>query len=195
MSRFFDSNSYFIDEKVNFLKFANGYKVYNDQGELVGSIQQQLSLGQKLLRLVLKKAMLPFTLEIKDTNEELQATVSRGWTFFLSKITVRDEQGEVVGIVKQKFSFLKPHFKIYNALGDLIAEISGDWKAWNFVIKNELTTPIGNITKKWAGVAKELFTSADKYNVHIDAEFSNKEYKRAVLAAAITIDMVLKESK
>lgn len=195
MSNFFDSNSYFIDEKVNFLKFANSYSVYNENGELVGAIRQQLSLGQKLLRLVLKKAMLPFTLEIRDTNENLQATISRGWTFLLSKITIKNEHGEVVGTVKQKFSFLKPHFKIYNGLGDLIAEISGDWKAWNFVIKNELTTPIGSISKKWAGVAKELFTSADKYNVSIDAEFSNKEYKRAVLAAAITIDMVLKESK
>ena len=195
MSRFFESNSYFIDEKVNFLKFANSYKIYDDKGENIGAITQKLSLGQKLLRLILKKAMLPFTLEIRDLNEELQATISRGWTFFLSKITITDEYGNIAGVVKQKFSFLKPHFKIFNGEGTLIAEITGDWKAWNFVIQNELTTPIGSISKKWAGVAKELFTSADKYNVSIDAEYSNKENKLAVLSAAITIDMVLKESK
>ena len=55
---------------------------------------------------------------------------------------------------------------------------------------------IGTITKKWAGAVKELFTTADKYNVAIDPNFSTDiNNKIAILASAITIDMVLKESK
>jgi uncharacterized protein YxjI len=63
------------------------------------------------------------------------------------------------------------------------------------VIKDPSNAQIGVITKKWAGAAKEIFTNADKYNVSIDPGYSNKTNKIAILSSAITIDMVLKESK
>jgi uncharacterized protein YxjI len=194
-SHFFDANNYFIDEKVNFLQFENSYKVYNGQGEQVGVINQKLTTGQKILRLFLKKPMLPFLLEIKDINDNVQATISRGWTFFLSKITVTNAEGSVVGIIRQKFKLFKPTFKIYSASEELLAEISGDWTAWNFTIQDPSNSQIGTITKKWAGAMQEIFTSADKYQVHLNSDFSSMENKIAILAGAITIDMVLKESK
>lgn len=194
-STFFESNDYFIDEKVNLFKFENTYKVYNDKGEDVGTINQKLTTGQKILRLFLKKPMLPFLLEIRNSQDQLEASITRGWTFFLSKIEIKDGNGEVIGIIKQKFKLFKPTFKIYDQADELIAEISGDWKAWNFTIFDALNNQIGSISKKWAGAIKEIFTSADKYNVHIDTIYANQKNKIAILASAITIDMVLKESK
>ena len=194
-STFFESNDYFIDEKVNLFKFENTYKVYNDKGEDVGTINQKLTTGQKILRLFLKKPMLPFLLEIRNSQDQLEASITRGWTFLLSKIEIKDGNGEVIGIIKQKFKLFKPTFKIYDQADELIAEISGDWKAWNFTIFDALNNQIGSISKKWAGAIKEIFTSADKYNVHIDTIYANQKNKIAILASAITIDMVLKESK
>lgn len=100
-----------------------------------------------------------------------------------------------IGTIQQKFKLFKPTFKILDNTGVQIAEIGGDWKAWNFTIKDNAGTPIGTISKKWAGAMQEIFTSADKYNVMLNADYLNKENKMAILAAAITIDMVLKESK
>ena len=85
-SNFFDTNSFFIDEKVNFFKFENCYKIYNDKGEDIGQIKQKLTAGQKMLRLLLNKAMLPFLLEIKNSNDQLEASISRGWTFLCLKL-------------------------------------------------------------------------------------------------------------
>ncbi len=192
---FFDSNSFFIDEKVGFFKFENCYQVFNDKGESLGSINQKLTIFQKILRLLIKKAMLPFLLEIKNKNGEMEATISRGWTFFLSKIEVKDELGNNIGFIKQKFKLFKPTFKISDSSGTEVAEISGDWKAWNFVISDTSKNKIGTISKKWAGAMQEIFTSADKYNVTIDPSYANKDSKIAIISAAVTIDMVLKESK
>lgn len=192
---FFDSNSYFIDEKVNFFKFENSYQIYDEAGANIGAIKQKLTTGQKMLRLLLKKPMLPFLLEIRNSQDELEASISRGWTFWMSKITVKDKHDNVIGIVKQKFKFFKPTFKIYNASEELIAEITGDWKAWNFTIKDATGSQIGVVTKKWAGALQELFTSADKYNVNMIESYPEDNNKIAILSAAITIDMVLKESK
>lgn len=195
MTKFFETNSYFIDEKVNFFKFENAYRIYDDNAREIGSVRQKLTAGQKMLRLLLNKAMLPFLLEIKDADEQLQASVSRGWTFFMSKIVIKDKDGRHMGRIQQKFKFFKPTFKIFDANEHQIAEITGDWKAWNFVIKDASGNQIGAINKKWAGAVKELFTSADKYNVSIEPGYANEDNKITILSGAITIDMVLKESK
>jgi uncharacterized protein YxjI len=113
----------------------------------------------------------------------------------MSKIVIKNAQGNTVGTIKQKFKLFKPTFKIFDPSETLIAEISGDWKAWNFTITDTSQNQIGTISKKWAGAMKEIFTSADKYNVSIDPSYSNLQNKIAILSGAITIDMVLKESK
>jgi len=196
ISTFFNSNVYLIDEKVNFFKFENQYNVYNESGEAIGKIAQKLTLGDKILRMLLNKAMLPFTLEIKNANNEVEASIHRGWTFFMSKIAIHNAQGIAIGSIVQKFKLFKPTFKIQDALGNEIAEISGDWKAWNFNIQDNTKAQIGTISKKWNGAMKEFFTSADKYIVELFPIYnSNPENKMAILATAITIDMVLKERK
>lgn len=193
---FFLGDEYFIDEKVNLLKFTNEYKVYNEQGAQIGIIKQRMSGWHKALTLLINKAMMPFQLEITDVNNQLQATISRGWTFWMSKIVVTDPNGAEIGHIKQKFKFFKPTFLINDpASGENIAQIAGDWKAWNFTITNPAGAEMGKISKKWAGAVKEIFTSADKYNVSIDPSYAENNRKVAIVAAAITIDMVLKESK
>ena len=194
-STFFKTNSYFIDEKVNFFKFENSYTIYDDQAQVIGAVKQKLTMGQKILRLLVNKAMLPFLLEIKNTNDEVEASIHRGWTFFMSKITIKDGSGNPIGAIQQKFAFLKPTFKILDVNGVVVAQITGDWKAWNFVIKDASENEIGIITKKWAGALKEIFTTADKYNVSLDKNYDSEENKVVILASAITIDMVLKEIK
>lgn len=193
-SNFFDSNLFFVDEKVNFLKFENSYQIFNDKGEHIGHIKQKLSIGQKIARVFLKKGMLPFLLEIKDLNDTTLATISRGWTFFMSTVNITDEQGQLIATIKQKFKLFNPTFKLFSHSGEQIAEISGDWKAWNFSIKDGNEQPIGNITKKWAGAMREVFTSADKYLVELTALQLKKETKIAILSAALCIDMILKEN-
>jgi uncharacterized protein YxjI len=191
---FFEKNTFFIDEKIGFFKFTNAYKVYDEHGE-IGLIQQRLTAGQKFLRLLLKKAMLPFHLEITDLNGDVLVTIKRGWTFWMSKITLTDNRGDLLGTIKQKFAILKPTFKIADETGIEIANITGDWKGWNFKIIDDNNNQIGTITKKWNGILKEAFTTADKYIVDIVPEYAEDKNKMAIVSCAVTIDMVLKESK
>jgi uncharacterized protein YxjI len=193
--KFFENNEFFIDEKVQFIKMSNEYKVYDKGGAQIGAIKQMLSGGQTALRLFLNKAMLPFTLNINDQNGQTLVVIKRGWTWFTSKITILDNTGRVLGIIKQKIRLFKPTFKILNPGMQEVGVITGDWKAWNFEIKDNGGKSIGMINKKWAGLAKEVFTTADKYVVTINPEFTHEMNKIIILSAAITIDMVLKESK
>ncbi|MDP3104212.1 MAG: phospholipid scramblase-related protein [Candidatus Methanoperedens sp.] len=49
------------------------------------------------------------------------------------------------------------------------------------------------MTKKWAGLGKELFTTADNYVVDMSPQASDETLKKLVLSAAFCVDMVLKE--
>lgn len=192
---FFETNEYFIDQKVNYFKFESEYKVFDQKGIQIGFIRQRISAGHKFLRLFLGKAMMPFLLEIVDKQGKKLAVVKRGWTFWMSEIIVLNENDQIIGFIKQKWSFLKPKFYIMDNTKSKIAEIKGDWKAWNFYITQPDGSPIGTINKKWGGALKETFTDADKYNVSINEEYDENTDKTVIVATAITIDMVLKESK
>jgi uncharacterized protein YxjI len=192
---FFKYDDYFIDEKVAFLKFTNAYKVYNSTGDTIGAIKETMPAGLKIVSLFLNKSFLPFKLDILDAGENVLATIQRGWTFFMSKIKVLDSQGSVIALINQQFKFFKPTFNIFDPQGSPIASITGDWKAWNFTITGSDDSQIGTITKEWAGILKEAFTTADKYVVSVKPGSGVDAKKIAIVATAITIDMVLKESR
>ncbi len=195
MKKFFDHNLYIINQKVNYFKMANEYEVLDENALPIGKIKQRLSGGAAILRLFLNRAMLPFKLEILDVNEQVQATISRGFTFFMSKIAVTTPDGSPPFYIKQKFTFLKSSFHIIDQSGQKVGEIAGDWKAWNFTITDMSGSEIGRVNKQWAGALKELFTTADKYMVTLDRSEIEYHKKVAIISAAITIDMVLKERK
>lgn len=164
-------------------------------GLQAATVTLRVSGWHKFLRLFLNKALLPFHLTVTDTNDKVLASIYRGWTFWMSKITIMDGNDTVSGYIKQKFRFLKPCFQIFDASHNQIAKINGDWKAWNFSTTDPNGVQIGSINKKWAGVAKEFFTTADKYNVSIVPEYVEDRNKMNIVVTAITVDMVLKESK
>jgi uncharacterized protein YxjI len=192
MKKFFDHNYYIINQKVQLLKMANEYQVLDDTGQPIGKVKEKLGSGGFILRLLINKAMLPFKLEIADNNEQVQATISRGFTFFMSKIQVTMPDGSAPFFIKQKFKMFKAQFDILDQSGQKIGSINGDWKAWNFSIVDMSGTEIGRINKQWAGALKELFTTADKYMVTLDKGDIEYHKKVAIISAAITVDMVLK---
>jgi len=53
---------------------------------------------------------------------------------------------------------------------------------------------LAHVSKKWAGVGKELFTSADNYVLEIAKSVApDSAARQLILAAVMCIDMVLKE--
>jgi hypothetical protein len=52
------------------------------------------------------------------------------------------------------------------------------------------------VTKKWAGIGKELFTSADTYVIDLaPSSRSSADVAPLLLAAGLSIDIVFKEKK
>jgi uncharacterized protein YxjI len=77
-----------------------------------------------------------------------------------------------------------------------VAQVKGDWKGWNFQLLDAQGNQLGVITKKWAGIGRELFTSADNYMIALnDAADTNAGNAVLLLAAGLAIDVVFKEKE
>ena len=195
MNSILNQNLFFVKEHVGMFKAANNYDIYNpDNQELIMTCREEkLGFFTKLLRFTNYKRMTPFNIEIKTADGEKVLTVKRGTSFFISNVQVFNENDELVGRFKQKFFSIGGKFKVLDYNDNFLCMLKGKWTSWNFkFVKDEIE--FAHVTKKWAGIGKELFTSADNYILEIDDKIpANNPIRLLILAAVMCIDMVLKE--
>ena len=119
-------------------------------------------------------------------------TIRRGMTFLRSRVEVIAGDGWWLGYFKSKVFSLGGGFYVYDTADQQIAEIKGDWKGWNFRFLDKTGGEMGQVSKKWGGLAKEFLTSADTYVIHVN-EGQPAAAMLLLVAAGIAIDTVFKE--
>jgi uncharacterized protein YxjI len=122
-------------------------------------------------------------------------SVRRGFTFIRSKLHVTAADGRKLGYFRSKLLSIGGGFYVFDSADNQVAEVKGDWKGWNFRFLNKGGREIGTVTKKWAGLGKELLTSADNYIIALTDGETNRDTRSLLLAAGICIHVVFKESE
>jgi len=190
--------TYFIREHVGFMKLSDTYDILDPEThEQLGIAQERPGTLVHLLRLVLDKRTLPTNVYVyqggnAEDESKLVFSLRRGITLFRSRVDIHDHKGIMVGWLKNKAFSLGGAFRVMNALGDEIAVLKGDWKGWNFRFLDKAEKEIGTVSKKWAGLGKELFTTADNYIIALSQE-PTPEKAILLLAAGLAVDTVYKE--
>ena len=195
MNPLLNQNLFFVKEHVGMFRAANNFDILNPETQVTDMICREDNLGffTKLLRFTQLKRMTPFHIEIKSHSGEKILTVKRGISIFLSDIQVFDENDQLVGSFKQKFFSIGGKFDIFDQNENMLCSLKGKWTSWSFdFIKDQ--TIFAKVNKKWAGLGKELFTTADNYMLSIDKSVpENAPIRLLILAAVFCIDMVIKE--
>jgi uncharacterized protein YxjI len=188
-------NQMLVKEHVGLFKAASNYDVFDlATGEkLLECREPNLGWIVKSLRFTDYKRMTPFDVHVTDPNGELIVRVTRGLSFFLSKVNVFDGSGRRLGGFKQKLFSIGGAFRVLDDNEHEVCELSGKWTGWDFQFKVQ-GVELARVTKKWSGLGKEMFTSADNYVLEIsDVLPPESPTRRLILAAVMCIDMVLKE--
>jgi uncharacterized protein YxjI len=191
-----DLNAYFIKEQVGLLKFTDTYDIFDPEtNEQIGVAKEEPSGLVKVLRFLINKRMLPTTVNVYEQGKSRPLfSIHRPFTFFRSKVEIRDADDNLVGYFKSKILSLGGGFLVYDKNDNQFADVKGDWKGWNFKFLTTDGVELGTVTKKWAGLAKELFTSADNYVITISEEVEEKEDgNMLLLAAGLAVDVIYKE--
>jgi uncharacterized protein YxjI len=193
-----ERTTFFIKERVGLLKLTDTYDILDPAtGRQIGIAKEEPPAWAKWLRLVVKKHMLPTALNIYEAESQpALVTVRRGFTFLRSKLHVTSSDGRKLGYFRSKLISLGGGFLVFDNQEQQAAEVKGDWKGWNFRFLNKSGREIGTVTKKWAGLGKELFTSADNYVISL-TDVSNRDTDAValLLAAGLCIDVVFKEKE
>ena len=188
-------NLYFVKEHVGIFKAANEFDIYNPQtnSQILACREPNIGILTKLFRFTDYKRFTPFEVVISTPSGEKVLTVRRGITIFLSKVEVLDEHDQVVGSFKQKLFSIGGKFAVRDAQDNELCTLKGKWTSWDFRFVRD-DQELAQVAKKWAGLGKELFTTADNYMLSINASVGpNDSLRMLVLGAVMCIDMVLKE--
>ena len=188
-------NIFLVKEHVGMFKSANNYDIHDPQtgGVIMECREERLGVFTKILRFTKYKKMTPFDIRIKTPDGKQLIRINRGVSLFLSHVKVFDENDQVIGGFKQKFFSLGGAFKVLDVNDNPICMLQGKWTGWDFKFMDG-ENQLARVTKKWAGLGKELFTSADNYVLEIaESVPADHPGRQMILAAVMCIDMVLKE--
>ena len=190
-----DRNVFFVREHVGMFKAANNFDILDPETnqEIIHCREDNLGMFTKIMRFTDYKRMTPFEIELRTPDGQRLVTVRRGISIFLSKVEVLDENNQIIGGFKQKLFSLGGAFKVLDPDDNEVCSLKGKWTGWDFrFLAGE--TELAHVSKQWAGLGKELFTSADNYVLEIsDNVPAGSPVRKLILAAVMCIDMVLKE--
>jgi len=190
-----DRNLFFVREHRGILKAANNYDVLDPHTgeEILHCREPHLGFFTKILRFSDYKRMTPFDVRVTTPGGEPVLNITRGVSLFLSKVKVATPDGTEIGGFQQKFFSIGGKFELRDPADNPLCMLVGKWTGWNFRFMHG-EQELAHVTKKWAGVGRELFTSADNYILEIsDAIPPGAPLRQLILAAVFCIDMVLKE--
>lgn len=195
MHEILNRSVFLVKEHVGMFKAANNYDVHDPEtGDIIMQCREErLGILTKMLRFTKYKRMTPFHVEIRTPDGQMVVQIKRGISIFLSKVSVLDENDQVIGGFKQKFFSIGGKFDVLDANDQPVCTLKGKLTGWNFkFFKDDIE--FAHVSKKWAGLGKELFTSADNYVLEIfDTTPKDHPLRQLILAAVMCIDMVLKE--
>lgn len=190
-----NQNVFLVKEHVGMFKAASNYDVYDPEtGEIIITCREtRLGMMTKMLRFTDYKRMTPFLLDIDAVDGTQLLTVKRGVSVFLSKVDVLDENEERLGGFKQKLFSIGGKFDVLGTSDQVLCSLKGKWTSWDFRFLAG-DKELARVTKKWSGLGRELFTSADNYVLEIsDLVPENNPLRQLILASVFCIDLVLKE--
>ena len=195
MHEVLSKNVYLVKEHVGLFKAANNYDIYDPETQaiIMECREERLGFFTKMLRFSKYKRMTPFDIQVRTPDGRQVVRVKKGVSFLRSNVQVLDENDGVIGGFKQKLFSIGGAFTVLDAAETPVCELKGKWTGWDFKFSAG-ETEFAHVTKKWAGIGKELFTSADNYVLEIyDSVPADSPARQLILAAVMCIDMVLKE--
>ncbi|MBI3851093.1 MAG: oxidoreductase [Verrucomicrobia bacterium] len=191
-----ERTTFFVKERAGLLKLTDTYDIFDPaSGQNIGIAKEEPPVWAKWLRLVVKKHMMPTAVNIYEQEGQPRIlSIQRGFTFLRSKIKVVAGDGTSLGYFKSKLFSIGGGFYVFDNQNQQVAEVKGNWKGWDFKFLSKGGREIGTVTKKWAGLGKELFTSADNYIISLsDVSAAGPAASALLLAAGLAIDVVFKE--
>ena len=182
-----------VNQKTKLIELTNEYAVLDGEGRQIGAVVQVGQSGlKKAVRLLSDlDQFLTHTLEVRDSRGPV-LVLTRPAKFVKSRVVVQRPDGAPMGEIVQANVFGRIRFDLV-ADGTVVGAIQAqNWRAWDFSITDAAGVEVARITKKWEGLARTMFTTADRYVVLVHYRLP-EPLASMVIASALTVDTALKQ--
>lgn len=188
-------NIFLIREHPGLFKAANNYDIVApDTKQLVMKCREEnMSRLTRVLRFTDFKRTTPFTIMVRAIDGAQLLRVARGIPVLASVVRVYDETDTLIGSFRQKPFSVSGAFDVRDAEGQTVCRLKGGMAGWNFSFLTADEIELARVTRKWAGLEKELFTNANDYILKIDdAVPEDSVIRQLVLASVLCIGLIQK---
>ncbi|RZU34349.1 phospholipid scramblase-related protein [Blastococcus saxobsidens] len=189
----YDQPVLLVSQKTKLIELTNEYAVLDGQGAQIGAVVQVgQSTAKKAVRLFTQlDQFLTHRLEVRDARGPV-LVLTRPAKVMKSRVVVERPDGTPLGEIVQANVFGRIRFDL--VVGDqVIGAIQAEnWRAWDFAVVDAAGTEVARITKKWEGLARTMFTTADRYVVLVHYRLP-EPLASMVIASALTVDTALKQ--
>lgn len=185
---FIQQRKEWIEIVVDFETF-NQYRVLDSTQREIGSILERGGRTWTKIKRFLLRSHRPFEIDVFDAANARILHLARDFFFFFSDLAITAADGSKIGSVHRRFGVLYKKYDLCDETGRVFARIKSPlWRLWTFPILDEIGEERSNISKKWGGALKEIFTDTDTFRI----DFANHPWtprQRAVIfGAAISVD-------
>lgn len=184
-----------VRQKAKLVEMTNQYRLEDAEGNPIGVVEQ---VGQNVVRKALRlltsvDQYLTHRLEIRDASGQVVLGLLRPAKFLKSRVVVSDAGGATVGTIVQQNVVGKKRFSLEAPDGSVLGELRGEnWVSWDFQIVDPTGAVVARVNKKWAGMLREGFTTADTYVFQAEPGLAGP-LRQLAFAAATAIDTALKQ--
>lgn len=184
-----------ISQKAKLIEMTNEYRILDADGAEIGVIRQE---GQSKLKKALRlfsdvDQFLTHRLAVYDATGTKVVEMVRPRKILKSTLQVFDGSGAERGRLVQQNVVGKKRFSLQSASGSELGSIDAEnWRSWDFAIHDGSGAEVGRITKRWAGILREGFTTADHYMLQVSGAPS-PDLRLLMVAAAAGVDTALKQ--
>jgi len=186
-----------ISQKAKLIELTDEYRVRDEEGNDIGYIREEGQSTLKKAARLLTDLDQFFThrLAMYDKDGTKVVELLRPRNIMKSRVEITDGEGRPVGVIVQQNVLGKKKFGLQSATGEQLGRVNAEnWRAWDFAIEDMTGQEVGRITKKWAGLLKEGFTTADNYVLEITGQVSD-DLRLMMLGSAAGVDLALKQDE
>jgi uncharacterized protein YxjI len=181
-----------LHQRRKLFELRNQYTLSDENGAQIGTVEQ---VDQSPFTFVARlfsdlDVALPVTLSVSASDGEVLRLHKR---WFRYAVSVSAADGTLLGQVVKRIRLGKASFAVTDANGQTVGELRAEnWRARDFRFDDLTGTEVARVTKKWRGLATEVFTDADSYAVTFP-HTTDERLRHLALAAALAVDITMKQ--
>ena len=195
MDPILNRNLFSVREQVGLLTPTFSYDILDPENGtlLLECREESLTRLTRAFRFSDLKRTTPFDLQVRTPDQRPILRLRRGVPVFASRVRVYDHDDHLIGGFNQKALSLTGAYDVVDAEGNSVCQLQGRLSKLSFRFVGPGDLVLAEVSRKWSGLGKELFTSATDYMLSIDERVPpDSTTRQLVLASVLCIGMIQK---